>query len=101
MIERRPGEYVPYDTRAESNETVDRQKRYEQIIECLKEKPKQTAKEIAHMMAKKGYIPTNDRNFTAPRLTELSYKGIVEAVGKKRCEWTGKTVSVYDLRKVE
>ena len=72
MIERRPGEYVPYGTRAEANETVDRQKRYAQIIECLRERPQQTAKEIASMMVGKGYIPYADRNFTAPRLTELS-----------------------------
>lgn len=100
MIERRPGEYVPYDTRAEANETVDRQKRYAQIIECLREKPQQTAKEIASMMVGKGYIPYADRNFTAPRLTELSYAGKVEAVGKKKCKWTGKMVSVYELREV-
>ena len=31
-----------------------------------------TAKEIAVEMYKKGYIPSDERNFTAPRLTELS-----------------------------
>lgn len=98
MIERRPGEYIPYDTRGEANETVDRQKRYCQIIECLKEKPKQTAKELAVMMVEKGFIPFSDRNFTAPRLTEMSQRGKVEAVGKTKCKYTGKMVSVYDLR---
>lgn len=97
MIERRPGEYVPFDTRAEANETVDRNKRYAQIIECLREKPNQTAKEIAVMMAKKGYIPTAERNFTAPRLTEMTHTGKVEPIGKTQCKYTGKTVSVYAL----
>ena len=97
MIERRPGEYPPFDTRAEANESVDRAKRYAQIIECLREKPQQTAKEIAVMMHRKGYIPTTERNFTAPRLTEMSQRGIVEAVGRKKCSFTGKTVAVYDL----
>ena len=101
FIERRPGEYVQYDTRAEANETVDRNKRYAQIIECLREEPKQTAKEIACMMVAKRYIPYADRNFTAPRLTELSQRGVVEAVGKKECKWTHKMVSVYDLREVD
>ena len=100
MIERRPGEYVPFDTRAEANETVDRQKRYAQIIECLREKPQQTAKELACSMLAKGYIPYCDRGFTAPRLTELTQKGVVEPVGKKECKWTHKMVAVYDLRKV-
>lgn len=97
MIERRPGEYVPFDTRAEANETVDRNKRYAQIIECLREKPNQTAKEIACMMLAKRYIPYCDRNFTAPRLTEMTHSGVVEPVGKTKCKWTGKTVSVYRL----
>jgi len=100
MIERKPGEYPPFETRAEANETVDRNKRYAQIIECLREKPQQTAKEIAVMMYNKGYIPNTERNFTAPRLTELSQRGKVEAVGKTRCKYTGKLVAVYDLREV-
>ena len=57
-----------------------------------------TAKEIAVEMYKKGYIPSDERNFTAPRLTELSIKGIVEPVEKKKCQYTGKTVSVYKVR---
>ena len=99
MIERMIGEYVPHQTRAEANEKVDRQKRYQQIIECLKEKPNQTAKELACSMLAKGYIPYCDRNFTAPRLTELTHNGVVEPVGKKECKWTHKMVAVYDLRK--
>lgn len=98
MEERRPGEYVQTNTRAEAHESVDKNKRYLQILECLAEKPKQTAKELAIMMCEKGYIPTSERNFTAPRLTELSHNGVVEAVGKVKCEYTGKTVSVYELR---
>lgn len=96
MIERRCGEYPPFDTRAEANDTVDRVKRYSQIIECLRERP-MTAKEIAVRMAQKGYIPTSERNFAAPRLTEMSYRGIVEPIGKTKCEYTGKTVAVYQL----
>lgn len=97
MIERQPGEYTPYETRAEANDTVDRQKRYAQIIECLKKEPA-TAKEIAVMMFRKGLIPTSERNFTAPRLTELSRKGRVEIMGKTKCRYTGKTVTVYAIR---
>lgn len=97
MIERRPGEYPPFDTRAESNETLDREKRYKQIIGILEQYPKLTAKEIAVIMHSKGYTPTSERNFTAPRLTEMTQKGIVEPVGKTKCQYTGKTVAVYAL----
>jgi len=97
MIPRNPGEYTTYDTRALANESVDRRMRYEQVLECLREKP-MTAKEVAVEMMNKGYIPTSERNFTAPRLTELSQRGLVEPIGKTTCEYTGKTVAVYALR---
>lgn len=98
MRERRAGELTTYDTRAESHETVDKRKRYSQIIECLIESHALTAKECAVRMMQKGYIPTSERNFTAPRLTEMSQQGIVEPVGKKKCVYTGKMVAVYGLR---
>ena len=98
MIERLPGEIPTFETRSESNETVDKNKRYLQIIEVLKGGKEMTAKEIAVEMCNRGYIPTSERNFTAPRLTELSYKGKVEPVGKQKCPYTGKTVAVYKLR---
>lgn len=91
---------ITYDTRAESHESVDKQKRYSQILEILQGK-ELTAKEIAVEMFNKGYIPTSERNFTAPRLTELSIKGVVEPIGKKKCEYTGKTISVYKIRDID
>ena len=97
MIERRYGTNPTTETRGESYESVDKEKRYKQIIEVLCGK-KMTAKEIAVEMWNRGYIPTSERNFTSPRLTELSYKGVVEPIGKQKCQWTGKTVSVYKLR---
>jgi repressor of nif and glnA expression len=97
MIERRIGEIPTLETRSEANETVDKKKRYKQIIEVLQGGKEMTAKEIAVEMCNRGYIPTSERNFTAPRLTELSKNGVVEPVGKQRCSYTGKTVCVYAL----
>jgi len=98
MMERRTaGEVTTYETRSESEATVDKQQRYKQIIECLKENGELTAKECAVEMMKKGYIPTSERNFTAPRLTEMSQHGLVEPVGKKVCKYSGKSVAVYSL----
>lgn len=97
--EKRAGERITYTTRAIANEEVPRKLRYSQILEILKkhESP-MTAKEIAIEMFRKGLIPTDERNFTAPRLTELSKKGKVEPVDKVYCNYSGKLVSRYKLR---
>ena len=84
-------------TRAEANDRVSKVRRYNQIIECLQDNPEMTAKELAVTLHKKGYIPTTERNFTAPRLTELAHAGTVEVIGKTKCRYTGKTVAVYAL----
>lgn len=94
---RLPGENPTLETRHESHEKVDKKKRYRQIIEILDGK-EMTAKEIAVEMWRKGYIPTTERNYSAPRLTEMSEQGMVEPVGKKICSYTGKKVAVYALR---
>lgn len=98
MIKRRAGEIPTLETRSESEAVLDKKKRYSQIIEVLTGGKEMTAKEIAVVMYQRGYIPTSERNFTAPRLTELSYKGVVEPIGKQKCSYTGKTVAVYKLR---
>ena len=90
------------ETRADAEASVDKQRRYAEIIECLEQYgglTGLTAKECAVAMMHKGYIPTSERNFTAPRLTEMSKKGIVEPIGKKKCAYTGKTVAVYQVRR--
>ena len=76
---------------------VNKQKRYDEILECLGDR-ELTAKEIANEMRWRGFIPTNERNFTSPRLTELLRSGKVKVIGKRKCEWTGKTVSVFKIR---
>lgn len=105
MIRRNPGEVATLATRSDAEQSVDKKIRYRQIIECLKEAKDRhfpdgglTAKECAVMMVRKGYIPTSERNFTAPRLTELSQRGVVEPIGKKLCAYTGRLVAVYSLR---
>ena len=99
MEQRRYGQDITLETRAESHEKVDKAKRYRQIKSILSGRKRGlTAKEIAVIMCKKGYIPTSERNFAAPRLTELCEQGIVEPIGKTICEYTGKKVTVYQLR---
>lgn len=99
MKKRMNGEITTFDTRAEAHEQVDKKKRYSQIIECLTENGVLTAKECAYIMMQKGYIPTAERNFTAPRMTELCRAGVIDQIAKKTCSWTGKKVTVYGLRR--
>lgn len=103
MEQRRYGQDVTMETRHDSHEKVDKAVRYRQIIEVLKDTSLDglSAKEIAHKMYLKGYIPTNERNYTAPRLTELCQKGIVEPIGKDICCFTGHKVTYYALREIK
>lgn len=97
--ERRYGTNPLRENQIESEGMVEKQKRYSQIIETLKESINPlTAKEIAVIMWKKGYIPTSERNYTAPRITELLKDGKLECIGKKKCEYSNKNVGVFKLR---
>lgn len=96
MTNREIGEDVTLATRSEANEKVDREKRCRQVLEILTEP--MTAKEVAMEMYIRGMTANTDRNNAAPRLTEMSKDGRVEPVGKKKCYFTGKTVTVYARR---
>lgn len=76
-----------------------KKKRYEQILNRLGNR-EMTAKEIAVEMFELGMIASTERNYTAPRLTELEQMGYVEVIGKKKCEWTGKMVAVYRRKEI-
>ena len=71
--------------------------RHQMIIEALRERPRSTARELALYLWEQRKIPSPERNYTHPRLTELMKAGIVAAVDKKRCPITGKMVAVYKL----
>lgn len=95
-----PGEIGTYTTRRESLDNVDKRKRYSEIKYILSKFPDGlTAKQIAIQMKRLGYTDNDDRNNAAPRLTELSLIGVVEPIGKTKCSFTGKMVSVYKLIK--
>lgn len=60
-----------------------RKMRYEQILDRLMTGIK-TAKEIAVELFDLGLIPSTERNYTAPRLTELEKMGLVKTIDKKK-----------------
>lgn len=89
---------ISVECKKESNESVDKVKRYSQIREILKANGQMTAKEVAVEMFSLGYVNSTERNWSAPRLTELETRyHLVKVVDKKKCKYTGKTVSVYEL----
>ena len=73
-----------------------RKKRYEEILDRLMTGPK-TAKEVAVELYDLKLIPSTERNYTAPRLTELASMGLVQVIDKVKCEYTGKSVAVYEI----
>lgn len=70
--------------------------RYEQILDRLMTGTK-TAKEIAVELYYLEFIPSTERNYTAPRLTELESMNLVRVIDKVKCNYTGKTVAVYEI----
>jgi hypothetical protein len=69
------------------------------IIEILAGGGGMTAREVSAELYRLGITPTGERNYSAPRLTELKEAGQIEAVGKKVCSQTGRNVAVWALRK--
>lgn len=88
---------ITYETRQESEEKVDKQLRYSQIKKILAHGEELTAKEIAVMMMANGWIPSSERNYSAPRLTELADAGVVEVTGKKLDVRSNRRVATYRL----
>jgi len=87
---------ITNETRRESYESVkpDTQRRRQVILGILGDR-EMTATEIAEELYQKGITPFYERNFAAPRLTELKADGKVKTVGKKYCGKTGRMIAVW------
>lgn len=87
---------IEQETRIDSLHKVDRKRRCFQIREVLKNsKDGMTAKEISKALG----FP--ERNYAAPRLTEMKDRGEVETVDKRYDKETDRQVAVYKLKEVE
>jgi len=88
---------IPKETRHESYVQLSlfTDKRKKMILDILRERGGLTAKELATELHKRGHIPSDERNFTAPRLTELRNERKVVPVDKKHCDKTGRKVTVW------
>lgn len=58
-----------------------------------------TVNEIADELIERGVLPYYNRNFVAPRMTELKYSRIVEPCGRRKSTRSGKTEVVWRRRK--
>ena len=94
---------IPKETRRESYDAVlpTAELRRNIILDILRGHGGMTAQEVADELHRRGCTPSNERNFAAPRLTELKEAGKVEATGKKICGKTGRNVTVWAVRKEE
>ena len=68
------------------------------ILEILTEKGGMTAREVSGELHRLGITPTDERNYAAPRLTELYKAGRIKTTGKKVCPQTGRNVAVWAVR---
>lgn len=93
---------ITEQTRRESYEAVKptSESRRKIILEVLGNR-EMTANEIAQELYEAGHTPFYERNFAAPRLTELKEEGKVKTVGKKYCEKTGRKIAVWARVKEE
>jgi len=88
---------IPKETRRNSYEQISlfADIRKKLILGILNERGELTAQELASELHKRGHIPSDERNFTAPRLTELRKAGKVKPIDKKLCAKTGRKVTVW------
>jgi hypothetical protein len=94
---------ITHETRRESYSAVKLTltERQRTVLRILREGGDLTAREVAAVLHLEGITPTDERNFAAPRLTELAGKELVTAVGKKICAKTGRKVSVWSVVKTD
>lgn len=83
-------------TRRQSYDAIlpKREKRCRLILETLGSR-QMTASEITEELVESGKIPYFNRNYVAPRLTELKEIGILETVGRRKATRSDATESVW------
>ena len=88
------------ETRRDSYDEIrpKRAQRRQLILEILGGR-QMTASEITEELLRHHVIQYYDRNFVAPRLTELKSEGLVETVGRRMCRRTGKRVAIWAMVK--
>lgn len=91
---------ITTDTRFESLEKLDRNGLYNLILSTLHDNKENglTAREVAVILYNQGLLRSNERQATAPRLTELVDDGRVIIIGKRFDEISLRNVTVYTIK---
>lgn len=91
---------ITTDTRFESLEKLDRSGLYNLILSTLHDNKENglTAREVAIILYNQGLLRSNERQATAPRLTELVDDGRVVIIGKRFDEISLRNVAVYTIK---
>jgi len=92
---------IPQETRRESHEAIkqDAATRRRVILEILTEhRDGMTAREVSAELHRRGITPTDERNYAAPRLTELYKAGKITCTSKRQCPLTKRYVAVWAVR---
>ena len=91
---------ITTDTRFESLEKLDRNGLYSLILSTLHDNKENglTAREVAVILYNQGLLRSNERQATAPRLTELVDAGRVVIIGKRFDEISLRNVAVYTVK---
>ena len=93
---------ITADTRRASNKALDRETVNKRIISILETADKPlTAREVSERMHSCHYIPYPVRQAVAPRLTELTDRGVVKVCGKKLDKESWRMVAAYKLVEVQ
>ena len=87
---------ITMQTRREAYDAIQKMRasRAQMILDYLGNK-EMTVSEITAMLTSAGAIPYYNRNFVAPRLTELKEQGLVETCGRREALYTGTTEAVW------
>lgn len=91
---------IPKETRRQSHAAIKPNKAARQaaVMAVLLECGDMTAQEVATELHRRGFVSSDERNYAAPRLTELYKAGRVRPAGKKICSKTGRSVTVWTAR---
>ena len=84
------------ETRRQSYDAIipKRGKRCRLILDTLGDR-EMTASEITEELVQTGKIPYFNRNYVAPRLTELKEMGVVKTVGRRKATRSDATEAVW------
>ena len=89
------------ETRRESYDAIlpKVKDRARMVLEALGDK-EMTASELTEELVRTGAIPYFNRNYVAPRLTELKDMGVVETCGRRKATRSDATEAVWRRVKV-